>query len=124
MSDRNEGKPKLELRLNLSPPRVFNHRPASPTLPTIMSSTSPPNSSGYMKVKQEEEDNNVNNNDVDCSNNPEVVPLVLIGCPRCLMYILVPKDNLMCPKCKSTNFIKFFRDNNNINNNPIIMKRE
>nr|KYP33917.1 hypothetical protein KK1_045191 [Cajanus cajan]KYP73854.1 hypothetical protein KK1_006511 [Cajanus cajan] len=118
MSDRNETNPKLELRLNLSPPRVVDRRLESPNLSAIISPPSPPSSCASTDVKQEREDDN---NNLGYSNSPEVVPLVLVGCHHCLMYIMVAKDNLMCPKCKSTALIEFLHDNNN---NPIIRKKE
>ncbi|CBI30362.3 unnamed protein product, partial [Vitis vinifera] len=29
--------------------------------------------------------------------------MVLVGCPRCLMYVMLSEDDPKCPKCKSTN---------------------
>ncbi|XP_020236291.1 uncharacterized protein LOC109815885 [Cajanus cajan] len=119
MSDRNGSIPKLELKLNLSPPRVVSHRPESPTLSTTMSPASPPPSLCVsVEVSQEEEDNN--NNNLEHPNNPEAISLVLVGCPRCHMYVMVAEDNLRCLKCGSTTLLEFDHDNNN--NNLIIRK--
>ncbi|XP_020230695.1 uncharacterized protein LOC109811368 [Cajanus cajan] len=116
MSDRNGSIPKFELRLNLSPPRVVNCRADSPTLSAILSSTSPPSSCVSTEVNQGEE----NNNNLEYSNNPEAISLVVAGCPHCHIYIMVAEDNLKCPKCKSTTLLEFDHDNNN--NNLIIGK--
>ncbi|KAL5159206.1 hypothetical protein HKD37_15G043561 [Glycine soja] len=60
--------------------------------------------------------NNNNNNNGDNNNNttttnnnhhPEAPSLVLVGCPHCLMYLMISEDNLKCPKCKSINLIHF-----------------
>ncbi|KAG4924780.1 hypothetical protein JHK87_050320 [Glycine soja] len=54
--------------------------------------------------------NNNNNNNGDNNNNhhhPEAPSLVLVGCPHCLMYLMIFEDNLKCPKCKSINLIHF-----------------
>ncbi|KAG4947029.1 hypothetical protein JHK87_043036 [Glycine soja] len=54
--------------------------------------------------------NNNNNNNGDNNNNNnhlEAPSLVLVGCPHCLMYLMISEDNLKCPKCKSINLIHF-----------------
>ncbi|CAI0391374.1 unnamed protein product [Linum tenue] len=42
--------------------------------------------------------------------------MVLVGCPRCLMYVMLSEDDPKCPKCKSTVLLDFLHDNNNNNN--------
>ncbi|MBA0638261.1 hypothetical protein Godav_028970 [Gossypium davidsonii] len=78
MSRRNA--PKLELKLNLSPPRA-----------------------------------RVNPGDVDAANvryssSPEETSMVLVGCPRCLMYVMLSEDDPKCPKCKSAVLLDFLHD--------------
>uniref|UniRef100_A0A803R3C6 GIR1-like zinc ribbon domain-containing protein n=1 Tax=Cannabis sativa TaxID=3483 RepID=A0A803R3C6_CANSA len=34
-------------------------------------------------------------------------PMVLAGCPRCLMYVMLSDSNPKCPKCKSTVLLDF-----------------
>ncbi|RWW24338.1 hypothetical protein BHE74_00021675 [Ensete ventricosum] len=36
--------------------------------------------------------------------------MVLAGCPRCLMYVMLPEDDPKCPKCKSAVLLDFFHD--------------
>ncbi|KAJ0088767.1 hypothetical protein Patl1_32671 [Pistacia atlantica] len=47
------------------------------------------------------------------SNSPEATSMVLVGCPRCLMYVMLSEDDPKCPKCKSTVLLDFLNDNNN-----------
>ncbi|KAG4972163.1 hypothetical protein JHK84_038242 [Glycine max] len=35
----------------------------------------------------------------------------LVGCPRCFMYVVMLSEvDPKCPKCKSTVFLEFFKD--------------
>ncbi|KAG6436089.1 hypothetical protein SASPL_100971 [Salvia splendens] len=71
--------PKLELKLNLSPPG--EHRQVvSPRGAEI----SPQSSC------------------VSRETSPEAMSMMLVGCPRCLMYVMLFQDHPKCPKCKST----------------------
>ncbi|KAJ6914580.1 hypothetical protein NC652_017360 [Populus alba x Populus x berolinensis] len=85
MSRRNGSLPKLDLKLNLSPPRV-NPRVESPGRSATVSPTSPPSS-------------------------PEATSMVLVGCPRCLMYVMLSENDPKCPKCKSSVLLDFLHDN-------------
>ncbi|KAL2323039.1 hypothetical protein Fmac_027418 [Flemingia macrophylla] len=109
MSDKKGSIPKLELRLNLSSPRVVDQRVKFPTPVTI----TPSSSCVPAEVKQEN-DNNNNNNILEYSNNLEDISLVLVGCRQCHMYAMVAKDNHRCPKCKSTTLLEFGHDNSNL----------
>ncbi|KAG4947028.1 hypothetical protein JHK87_043035 [Glycine soja] len=51
--------------------------------------------------------NNNNHNHNNNNNNNNAPSLVLVGCPHCLMYLMISEDNLKCPKCKIINFIHF-----------------
>ncbi|KAJ8510184.1 hypothetical protein OPV22_000618 [Ensete ventricosum] len=44
------------------------------------------------------------------ANSPEGPSMVLAGCPRCLMYVMLPEDDPKCPKCKSAVLLDFFHD--------------
>ncbi|VFQ59215.1 unnamed protein product [Cuscuta campestris] len=100
MSRRNGNGPKLDLKLNLSPPTRMSRSPMES--PGRSSSGSPPSSC----VSSEEE----------CPrrycSSPEVASMVLVGCPSCLMYVMVAKDDPKCPKCKSTVLLDPFYDHN------------
>ncbi|GAB4836232.1 hypothetical protein Ancab_001147 [Ancistrocladus abbreviatus] len=41
------------------------------------------------------------------NNEPQGIPLVLIGCMRCYLYAMVPKTKLMCPRCNDKGVINF-----------------
>ncbi|MED6192173.1 Protein GL2-INTERACTING REPRESSOR 1 [Stylosanthes scabra] len=112
MSRRNG--PKLDLKLNLSPPRADRRRMESPTRSTTASPTSPPSSCVSSELNQE--DNN-NNSNLRYSNSPEATSMVLVGCPRCLMYVMLSEDDPKCPKCKSTVLLDFLHDNSTTTNN-------
>lgn len=99
MSDRNESNLKIDSELNLSPPRVIDGKLDSPTQSTMSSSTSP--SSSFVSTRINQEDND-NNNNLKCSNNPKATSTMLVGCAYCLVCMMISKDDLICPKCKST----------------------
>lgn len=104
MSQRNGsggGGPKLDLKLNLSPPTA--NRPIIETTnqSTVMSPTSSCLSS---ELVQDEKG-------LHYSTSPEAMSMMLVGCPRCLMYIMLAEDYPKCPKCKSTVLLDVVRDN-------------
>ncbi|MBA0728992.1 hypothetical protein Golax_020658 [Gossypium laxum] len=119
MSRRNG--PKLELKLNLSPPRL-NPLVESPRRAATLSPTSPPSSCVSSEM----------NNDVDMtdaigySNSPEATSssaMVLVGCPRCLMYVMLSKNDPKCPQCKSTVLLDFLHDTATTTTNAETRKR-
>nr|XP_027189131.1 uncharacterized protein LOC101512833 [Cicer arietinum] len=113
MSRRNGSGPKLDLKLNLSPPpRVVESSSSSPTRSATVSPTSPPSSCVSTELNQEDE---TTNNLQRYSNSPETTSMVLVGCPRCLMYVMLSEDDPKCPKCKSTVLLDFLHENNNNN---------
>ncbi|KAI3935736.1 hypothetical protein MKX01_032920 [Papaver californicum] len=89
---------KIDLKLDLSPPVVEQLIITT----TTNSSTSSPTSSCVSSDKKRLGS--------DSSNNLEetttiMSDMVLVGCRNCLMYVLLMKDNLRCPKCKNSAFI-------------------
>ncbi|XP_010262941.1 PREDICTED: uncharacterized protein LOC104601352 [Nelumbo nucifera] len=98
---RNGKSPKLDLKLNLSPPR------ANPQVESPDRSSSPSPPSSCVSSEQSPEQTHRN------SNSPEATSMVLVGCPRCLMYVMLSEDDPKCPKCKSTVLLDFLNDNNN-----------
>ncbi|XWS66607.1 hypothetical protein CRYUN_Cryun05aG0214500 [Craigia yunnanensis] len=102
MSRRNG--PKLELKLNLSPPRL-NPRVQSPSRSATVSPTSPPSSCVSSEMNQD-----VDTSTVRYSSSPEATSMFLVGCPRCLMYVMLSEDDPKCPKCKSTVLLDFLHD--------------
>ncbi|GAB2285572.1 hypothetical protein Dimus_020018 [Dionaea muscipula] len=66
------------------------------------------------------------------SSSPEVTSMVLVGCPRCLMYVMLSgsESDPKCPKCKSTVLLDFLHshdaatNNNKKNRNQKLKKEE
>ncbi|KAF3585189.1 hypothetical protein F2Q69_00031908 [Brassica cretica] len=87
MSRRNRSGPKLELKLNLSPPPSQGEQMSMVRSP-MRSNTASPNSCVSSEPSQEEMETPIS--------------MVLVGCPRCLMYVMLSQDEPKCPKCKST----------------------
>ncbi|PIA28128.1 hypothetical protein AQUCO_07200039v1 [Aquilegia coerulea] len=94
---RNGKAPKLDLRLNLSPPRANQEVVESPTRSATPPPTSPPSSC----ISSENAD----------LNSPEVTSMMLVGCPRCLMYVMLSQEDPKCPKCKTTGLLDFLHEN-------------
>ncbi|KAJ6756105.1 hypothetical protein OIU79_028505 [Salix purpurea] len=102
MSRRNGSLPKLDLKLNLSPPRVNLQGVESPGRSATASPTSPPSSCVSSEMSQDDT--------LRCSSSPEATSMVLVGCPRCLMYVMLSENDPKCPKCKSTWLLGFLHD--------------
>ncbi|XAR64786.1 hypothetical protein NMG60_11008621 [Bertholletia excelsa] len=109
--------PKLDLKLNLSPPRASL---GVESQPATASSISPPSSCVSSEVNPEE-------GDPRYSSSPETTSMMVVGCPRCLMYVMLAEEDPRCPKCKTTVLLDIvFPDNNNnrvnISNNNLSKK--
>ncbi|KAG5114564.1 hypothetical protein JHK82_037833 [Glycine max] len=103
MSNERARSPRLEFDLMLSPPRTANSSELSTSESSLcLYSSSDPDSC----VSSE-------------TNDEEIRSMVLVGCLRCLMYVLFSKDdpNPKCPKCKSTVLLDFLNDNKQKNTN-------
>ncbi|KAM0009592.1 hypothetical protein Hdeb2414_s0087g00785611 [Helianthus debilis subsp. tardiflorus] len=86
---------KLDLKLNLSPPRSHWPVTESPNRSSPIT-ISPTNSCVSLEQVQDE------TVDLRYSSSPETTSMMLAGCPRCLMYVMLAEDYPKCPKCKST----------------------
>ncbi|CAL9098309.1 unnamed protein product [Musa textilis] len=103
---RNHGKnPKVDLKLNLSGKQV-RARGGPSTRAVVVSededdsSSSPLVSPPSSCVSSEEEQKQ--------AESPEATSsMVLAGCPRCLMYVMLSEKDPKCPKCKSTVLVDF-----------------
>ncbi|CAK9180793.1 unnamed protein product [Ilex paraguariensis] len=102
MSRRNGKDPKLDLKLNLSPSRNNPHV-ESPSRSLTVSPTSPPSSCVSSEFNQDET--------LRYSNSPDATSMMLVGCPRCLMYVMLSVEDPRCPKCKSTVLLDFLHEN-------------
>ncbi|CAL9185611.1 unnamed protein product [Musa hybrid cultivar] len=49
--------------------------------------------------------------------SPEATSMVLAGCPRCLMYVMLSEKDPKCPKCNSTVLLDFHRGNTSAGKN-------
>ncbi|KAI3461265.1 hypothetical protein Pfo_017928 [Paulownia fortunei] len=97
----NAESPKLELKLNLSPPR--NHRQVlSPNGPISSTEISPRSSCVSREASPD--------GTLRYSSSPEASSMMLVGCPRCLMYVMLFEQDPKCPKCKSTVLLDFLHD--------------
>ncbi|KAI0529327.1 hypothetical protein KFK09_001874 [Dendrobium nobile] len=100
---RNIGKRTKEgLRLNLTregPSRTAGRQEPSPKRSST-SSSSPPSSC----VSSENEQKQV--------ESPEAKSMVLAGCPRCLIYVMLSEEDPKCPNCKSAVLLDFRHGNN------------
>lgn len=100
MSQSTGNLPKLDLKLHLSPPGSASVQ--SPSLSSKASPSSTPSSCVSSEHKQEDI--------IQFSNSPDAISMILVGCRRCMMYILLPEKDPKCPKCKSRDLIKEFRN--------------
>ncbi|KAE8688737.1 hypothetical protein F3Y22_tig00110956pilonHSYRG00095 [Hibiscus syriacus] len=87
---------KVELKLKLSPP--------NPGSQVIVSPNASEMSPGSSCVTSEPFGNSAMRN----PNSPEGRSMMVVGCPRCLMYVMVSEVDPKCPKCKSTVLLAFF----------------
>ncbi|KAF8088860.1 hypothetical protein N665_0528s0018 [Sinapis alba] len=97
MSRRNMIGPKLELKLNLSPRPSQGEQMSMVRSPSRSNTASSPSSCVSSETSQEELETTIS--------------MVLVGCPRCLMYVMLSQDDAKCPKCKSTVLLDFFHEN-------------
>ncbi|KAL1557590.1 protein GL2-INTERACTING REPRESSOR 1-like [Salvia divinorum] len=92
-----DSSPKLELKLNLSPPR----RQVGSPRESVSSADVSPRSSCVSRETSP----------AGASSSPESSSsMMLVGCPRCLMYVMLLEDDPKCPKCKSTVLLDFMHE--------------
>ncbi|CAM8971366.1 unnamed protein product [Rhodiola kirilowii] len=97
---------RMDLKLNLSLPSRTTNQQRFNSSPSR--SPSPPSScvSSDDMIQDEQM--------LAYSASPEATSMVLVGCPRCLMYVmLIAEDDPKCPKCKSTVLLEFMNNGNN-----------
>ncbi|KAL2506966.1 hypothetical protein Fot_30613 [Forsythia ovata] len=93
--------PKLELKLNLSPPRE-SLQVQSPNRAVSSIDISPRSSCVSREVSPDDT--------LLYSSSPEATSMILVGCPRCLMYVMLAEEDPKCPKCKSTVLLDFLHE--------------
>ncbi|KAG4129680.1 hypothetical protein ERO13_D09G097200v2 [Gossypium hirsutum] len=105
---RRANSPKLELTLKLSPP--------PPRAAPIQQVGSPNTSVSSWEMSLEsscvssEPDDSTTT--MQCPSSPEETSMVLVGCPRCLMYVMLLEVDPKCPRCKSTVLLDFLNEEN------------
>ncbi|CAN6557304.1 unnamed protein product [Malus baccata var. baccata] len=102
MSRRGSSSPKLELKLNLSPPSA-NSSPIDTSNASESSSDMSIDRSLYVSSEPDDET-------MHCLSRPEAKARVLAGCPRCLMYVMLSELDPNCPKCKSSVLLDFLNE--------------
>ncbi|XP_050138503.1 protein GL2-INTERACTING REPRESSOR 1-like [Malus sylvestris] len=103
MSRRGSSGPRLELWLNLSPPRANSS--SSVDSPTASETSSDMSIDHSSCVSSEPDDQTMH-----YLSMPEAKAMVLAGCPRCLMYVMLSEVDPKCPKCKSSVLLDFFSE--------------
>ncbi|GMI81662.1 hypothetical protein like AT3G11600 [Hibiscus trionum] len=102
---RKANSPKVELKLKLSPPPT----PGASNQQVIVS----PNTSVSSSSEMSPESSCVSSEPpMRNPNNPEGTSMMVVGCPRCLMYVMLSQVNPKCPKCKSTVLLEFDNQGN------------
>ncbi|KAL9238652.1 hypothetical protein vseg_013047 [Gypsophila vaccaria] len=117
VNNNNNNNQELDLKLNLSPPpRVVERAPPTVLLPVGPNRMSTSSSSEVSPPRScvSSEDN------LKYSSSPETTSMVLVGCPRCLMYVMLSESDPRCPKCKSTVLLDFLHHNHDRNNNNCV----
>ncbi|CAI9785846.1 unnamed protein product [Fraxinus pennsylvanica] len=94
----NADSPNLDLKLNLSPPRVYFHV-ESPSRSDSSVEISSPSSCLSREVSPDE-----------TLRSHDATAMMLVGCPRCLMYVMLLEKEPKCPKCKSTVLLDFLQE--------------
>ncbi|CAL0329017.1 unnamed protein product [Lupinus luteus] len=96
--------PRLELRLNLSPPRTPTSSSISADITLDFSILSSPTLSSHSSSQ---------GSSCVSSEAEETRAMLLVGCPRCLMYVMLSEVDPKCPKCKSTVLLDFLSNEEN-----------
>ena len=98
----------LEVKVNMSPPsprRAARHQELDEETTTASESSL----SSEMSV----DGSCVSSEAEETSNSLENTAMVLVGCPRCLMYVMLSDVDPKCPKCNSTVLLDFLNDDTN-----------
>ncbi|XVF19658.1 hypothetical protein REPUB_Repub11eG0129900 [Reevesia pubescens] len=103
---RRANSPKLELNLNLSPPRTNQQVVGSPN--TSVSSWGMSPESSCVSSEPDESTTTM----MQYPTSPEATSMMLVGCPRCFMYVMLSEVDPKCPRCKSTVLLDFLNEEN------------
>uniref|UniRef100_A0A7N0V1W2 GIR1-like zinc ribbon domain-containing protein n=1 Tax=Kalanchoe fedtschenkoi TaxID=63787 RepID=A0A7N0V1W2_KALFE len=106
MSRRNGRAPNRDLKVSL--PRV----PMSGDSPRRRSATASPTSPPSSCISSEMSQDDLTQLGY-YSSSPEAQSMVLAGCQRCLMYVMLSEDDPKCPKCQNTVLLEFMQHGNN-----------
>ncbi|KAK8615309.1 hypothetical protein V6N13_069085 [Hibiscus sabdariffa] len=104
MSGRSDG-PKLDSMLDLTPTTVANRRVESSSVSVSSSELSQESSCVSSELENSYEDSTSMSMSEYPSGHPVMTPMLLVGCPRCIMYVMLSEVDPKCPQCKSTVFL-------------------
>ncbi|KAF8006946.1 hypothetical protein BT93_K1060 [Corymbia citriodora subsp. variegata] len=107
----------LDLKLNLSPPTVNPITNSPSESLTVLRNSS---SCLSLEVNSDESPSLAYSSD----DSPAVVPMVLVGCQRCLMYVMISEEvYLKCPKCKSNVLLDILHHKAKVVDDPKLNKK-
>ncbi|CAL5357215.1 unnamed protein product [Camellia sinensis] len=99
--------PKLDLKLNLSPPWPYPQLQAASSPTNRSVSLSPPSSCvSSLELSPDHHHHRC----FRYPSSPEAKTMMLVGCPQCLMYVMLSEDDPKCPKCKSTVLLQILHE--------------
>ncbi|KAF5744901.1 hypothetical protein HS088_TW07G00482 [Tripterygium wilfordii] len=114
---RGNNSPELDLKLNLSPPLVLNQEIDQSTNEIKASSWRTSPESSCLASEMEDAVNHLS------SCPEEASSMVLVGCRRCLIYVMLSEVDPKCPRCQSSVLLHLFNSHENQTNktrrNPI-----
>ncbi|GAA0148771.1 hypothetical protein LIER_08122 [Lithospermum erythrorhizon] len=103
MSRRDGNYPRLDLKLNISPPPRRN-----PLLNNESPNRSPEATSHDNSCVSSSETFNIHGID---ENSSETTSMMLVGCPNCLIYVMLSQEDPRYPKCKSSVLLNVSQEN-------------
>ncbi|PON78840.1 E3 ubiquitin-protein ligase [Parasponia andersonii] len=109
---RNPSSVTPKLNLSVQPPRQL--RADSPEPDTHSSSSADSaSSSSEMSIDGSCVSSEAEEECLSSEDSGTAAPMVLVGCPRCLMYVLLSHANPKCPKCRNTVLLDFINEETN-----------
>lgn len=113
---------RVLLELDIEGRRKMSKRARSPTLglsfspqgeaPTSLSA----DVSSELSISISSSSASIHSSEGSCASTSEAEDtkaMLLVGCPRCLMYVMLPEVDPKCPKCKSTVLLDFLNNDEN-----------
>lgn len=100
----------MDLELKLSPPKVIISKgESSKSSSTIFSQENGSSSSSSSSSTKSSNYEDISGS--ECKVNKASPSLILMGCTRCYLYVMVSEAEPECPKCKTSVLLDIFREN-------------